>query len=194
MIFNKNLMKYLVIIFCVFAFMNIFQQGSIAQDSTINTIYIKDGCDWCSQLETAITQNKLKDKLTIIEKNISDEVVKSEFDSITTTCAVENPGTPLLVVNGKCFLGFELSKNELFKQAGIAIIENTGTNTDNTSEKPTSNLTISPSPSPEPSSNIITNKVIAPQQSYKWFEIVLLIVAPLTFLTLGYLAITRLKL
>jgi hypothetical protein len=186
---NKNTLRAIAISFGV---LTLFATSSIlnvkAEDKISNILYIKDGCEYCEQLETVITQNSLDTKLTITRKNIADEAILSEFKDISTNCGIESPGTPLLYSDSKCFFGFTAARDELLRQIGI---ESNSTEETTSSDDSSVKTVPTPSPTPTPTPSVTTQKTN--NIELEWYQSLLIIVAPIAFVVLGYLIVTRLK-
>lgn len=223
LLIKKSLNKYLLIatlIFSlIFVLLSFFSNRTIAQENqttAVNILFVREDCSFCQMLKDDISNNEIEGKITLVIKDISSIGNRDEFDAKVEKCNIENAGTPLLVKNEECFLGYYLAKDELFRQAGIQIEKTQDDTSEQSSQEQIqkadkseaelyADMTSIPSSANENdkenketvsnqnSNNSSVSKDI-PEFSLQWYEILILIIVPIIFVTISYLAITRLKL
>jgi len=73
------------------------------------TLFVKDGCPHCTNVEKFITDNKVNDKVLVEQKNIGSSQNIKEMIAYSQKCGLDtnNLGTPLLWTGteGKCIVG-----------------------------------------------------------------------------------------
>lgn len=169
---------------------NIFSQESDS-DQTIIYFYQED-CSHCSDLDNIISENNLYEILDIQKKEISSSDNYEFFTLVSEKCGVQKL-TPFIYYNEKCYIGTTESSEMLLNIAGIS------SSTSETYFEDDYNVIINNEEQnpvstdySDQSDEIYDPTVRIPDLST--LQIILMIIAPIIFITMAYLIITRLKL
>lgn len=185
-------------------------ERSLVYAGSEDKLYLSESCTYCKSVSDFIEKYNINDEINFETVYISDEASSDQFIASAMSCNITNPQVPMFYYGGLCYMGDSAVINK--------IIELTGISTESATNEETSDDTLEVSEDTNQSENSLPTEedindsqtddqddIVVPETDANTendtnisktplINIILIIVAPLSFIALFALIIKSLKL